>query len=270
MLNNRTQSLKKVSYCRFQAFLCALSFLTRFGKAQIFDDIVFARALNYFAPVGFIIGCLLTMPIIIGHFFWPITSLESAYLWSWFYVLSTLWITCGLHHDGLADTMDAWCGAPLAKFDENNSVFWRIIKDSRLGAFGAMALIMVIGGEILAVAKHISHNKPFFTNLIPLILAPVFGRSLCIIYTYFSTPKNPSSLGGKISSVKNASMTFIHFLLIIFLCLSFGFTRGGITLIISLIFMLLLWRLAKERGGYNGDFLGMLIVCAQLIYLICI
>jgi adenosylcobinamide-GDP ribazoletransferase len=60
--------------------------------------------------------------------------------------MATLWLTGGLHEDGLADVADGLGGfVPRERALE-------IMKDSRLGAYGAMALVMALLAKVSLIA----------------------------------------------------------------------------------------------------------------------
>ncbi len=243
-----------------QACSVAFTFMTRFGRASVVDDALLARTLVWFAPIGLFVGAVLTAPLYLWFtfstdFFPSLAS--SPWLAAWWYVLLDLWLTRGLHHDGLADVTDAvGSGAQGEKF-------WSIMKDSRLGAFGAIALIMALSGTFFAVAQHISQGQ-----FLPLALAPIFARTLCVFFACISTAHSPQSLGGKVMAGKSAGKAIAHLMLAFLLCLPFGFTKTCIALILSSILCLFLRKISRLHHGANGDFLGTSIVCGQLIFLL--
>ena len=121
--------------------LAALQFLTRvsFAPAHYHPDLL-SRAAVYFPLVGLLIGaaaallnCLLT-----PHLARPICALVLVT----FFVL----LTGGLHEDGLADVADAFGGG----WDRVQIL--RILKDSRIGSFGAIALALSLGARWLLLA----------------------------------------------------------------------------------------------------------------------
>ncbi len=262
----------------------AISFLTRLGQARLAHDALLAQSISYFSLVGLFLGALLTTPLAFFVFFNH--AIEAPLLWAWFYVLTHLWLSRGLHHDGLTDVVDGLGGTPSFSLSWKNfsavdsaqqETFWRIVKDSHLGAFGAMALIMALGGETLAVAEHIKNAQSLQNTsllsalyaLIPLVLAPAFSRTLCTLFICLNTAKNPQSLGGKVGAGKSSLKAFCHGLLALLFCLPLSFTKGGIAIILCSLFLFFLSVLSRRYGGYNGDFLGMLIVSTQLLYLLC-
>lgn len=68
--------------------------------------------------------------------------------------IATLWLTGGLHEDGLADVADGLGGfVPPERALE-------IMKDSRLGAYGAMALVMALLAKVSLIALLMAIHAP--------------------------------------------------------------------------------------------------------------
>lgn len=89
-------------------------------------------SLAYFPAIGLIIGGLLAGIDRLAALFW------QADIRAVLDVMFLILLTRGLHLDGLSDTMDALgSNAPSEKA-------LTIMKDSRIGAFGAMALVMCL------------------------------------------------------------------------------------------------------------------------------
>jgi len=123
-------------------FLCALQFLTRLPtpalKSWPADGV--ARSAIYYPVVGWIVGGICAAVLLIADRFWP--PLVGA-------ALSTvvgLLITAGLHEDGLADTADGFGGGRTPERRRE------IMKDSRIGAYGVLALWALLTVKTLAVA----------------------------------------------------------------------------------------------------------------------
>jgi len=69
-------------------------------------------------------------------------------------MVATMLITGGFHEDGLADTFDALGGAV------SRERALEIMKDSRIGSYGALALVMVLGlkAAVLVALMSVSSN----------------------------------------------------------------------------------------------------------------
>lgn len=76
----------------------------------------------------------------------------------------TLWLTGGFHEDGLADVADGLGGLlPPERALE-------IMKDSRIGAYGVMALLMALLTKVVLIALLLSVMQPFWGPAPVLIL----------------------------------------------------------------------------------------------------
>lgn len=117
------------------------------------------RVAAWFPVVGLGIGAVVALTDRLAMFVLP--SLVSAVL------AVTVWklITGGLHLDGLADCLDA-----LAGHDRPQRL--QIMKDSRIGAFAALGLILLLFLEIAAVAELAQADRWRV-----LLATPVIGRA---------------------------------------------------------------------------------------------
>jgi adenosylcobinamide-GDP ribazoletransferase len=123
--------------------VCATQFLTRVPTPALrgFTPDWIARAARYFPLVGQGVGLACAFVWLAAGRLWP--GLPAAAL----AVAAGVMITGAFHEDGLADTADGLGGGQTAERR------LAIMKDSRIGAFGALALILVVGLRIVLVAS---------------------------------------------------------------------------------------------------------------------
>jgi adenosylcobinamide-GDP ribazoletransferase len=123
-------------------FLSAIQFLTRLAMpAQIYDPGSLARSVKFFPVVGLLVGSggALLQSTLLTH----LPRVISA-----FFVISYfICITGGLHEDGLADAADGFGGG------RTREKILVIFRDSRIGSFGGIALILSVVGRILLIAS---------------------------------------------------------------------------------------------------------------------
>jgi adenosylcobinamide-GDP ribazoletransferase len=119
----------------------AFAFLTRIpvGRGP-FTTTDWTWAPAHFPLVGLALGCILA---IVQRLLWPLGAFADATL----VVAVSLLLTGALHEDGLADTSDALGGG----FDRERVL--EILKDSRIGTFGACALLVSIVGRIAMLTR---------------------------------------------------------------------------------------------------------------------
>ena len=127
----------------FRTFALAVQFLTRLPvpAAEAYSPERLAAAVRYYPLVGALIGGLCAAVFWLAHLWLPQTvSVLAA-------VAAGLAATGAFHEDGLADTFDG-LGATA---DRNRAL--EIMRDSRLGTFGAVALVVALGLKVTALAS---------------------------------------------------------------------------------------------------------------------
>jgi len=233
----------------FRPFQAALSFLTRLvpPPPQV-NEALLAASVRWYPVAGLVVGLLSVLPV------WALRESAHWLLLGWLYVFASLWITRGLHWDGVADVADAWGSGKHGK------EFHDILKDSRIGAFGVMALVMGLVGQMLLAGINAVNGA-----LLPLILAPVAGRIAVVLLAGASRPHPDSVLG--CLTVKGAT-TRLTCACALALPLLFWVTSGffpALRLTIACLLLLSWLRyVAMREGGVNGDFMGTSIMAVEL------
>jgi adenosylcobinamide-GDP ribazoletransferase len=123
-------------------FLVAVQFLTRLPVPRVrFDPDSSSRAAKFFPVLGLMIGlgASVLRRIAAPHLSHPIVAL----LVLTFLVV----ITSGLHEDGLADTEDGFGGG------WNREQVLTTLRDSRIGSFGALALVLSVLARFLFLSR---------------------------------------------------------------------------------------------------------------------
>jgi adenosylcobinamide-GDP ribazoletransferase len=124
-----------------QDLALAVQFMTRVPvRSRGLDPARLSRASAWFPVVGLLVGgvAALAYMLLVAHVTRPLATLIA--------VLVMVMITGGLHEDGLADCADAF-GGGWTRDDK-----LRIMKDSRIGSFGAIALFLSLAGRVLLLA----------------------------------------------------------------------------------------------------------------------
>jgi len=173
-------------------------------------------------------------------------------------------ITGGFHEDGLSDSVDALGGA----YDRENVL--RILKDSRIGAFGGLALIFAIGLKVSLLVE-LGALAP-----IGFLLGQSLSRALPVMqlgvqpYARREDPKSKSRDVAR-SGVAQALIAGLWVVAIVIAGHQWGVSAVslagalGAMALIGLIFGLYVHR---RVGGLTGDFLGALQHLSELGILI--
>lgn len=223
-------------------FLIALQFLTKVPVTlpHIPTPKQNAYSVLYYPLIGLMIGGLLwavavylpAVPIVKGA---VITA-----LW--------VWITGGLHLDGLSDTVDGFVGG---YGDKERTL--AIMKDPHIGAMGVMAIVVAILLKFALIVGVLQNNG----NLLALLFVPIIGR-LSLLYLLLSTPYiRQNGLGSVLSTHLPKRLTIIILilsLLSIFI-LPIRLSIGLLLIFFLIVFYLHYW-FQKRIGGITGDTLG--------------
>jgi len=205
------------------------------------------RAAVWFPVIGLGIGAVLVGAERVTAVLFP--SLLAALL------TVTAWklLTGGLHLDGLADCLDG-----LAGRDAEHRL--AIMRDSRIGAFGAIGLILFLLLEVVAVAE-----LPSGVRARALLVVPVIARATPPLLVRLFPAAKSEGLGAAFgASVSGwAVPTALAIALVVALAALHAVAVPVFT--ISVLSALALTRFFAARvSGITGDILGAAIEVAEL------
>jgi adenosylcobinamide-GDP ribazoletransferase len=236
-------------------FLRALSFLTILpvGQVPLSDERDLARSMAFFPLVGLLIGLLLALAYYLLLFLFP----KSLVLWLTLGLLAIL--TRCLHLDGFADTIDGLASdGPKEKILE-------VMRDSRIGAFGVIGLIFLIGAKYLSLDQILDHPVPR-----SLILMAVMGRNamvlVCFRSAYARSGEGLAKPFAENLTAREMTISLVSAFVIGLLLMG----MKGILVFLGTFLFSLGYRLffLKKLKGVTGDILGAANELAELICLI--
>lgn len=224
-------------------FPLALTFLTKapWPRPVVAGPEDLARSLFWFPWVGAILGLIFLGAWSIFLKMLPHPAAAALLL------CLTVWLTGGLHLDGLADTTDGLGGG------KNPEERRRIMKDSRVGAFGVLALILVL---LVKFAFFLAAADQGWRGQI--ILYPVLSRWGMVYLAYLSDYARPEGgLGQAMTTgVSPRVAAGASFSAVVLAMLLFGYKgivlwagAGALVWLGSRYFR-------KVLGGVTGDVLG--------------
>ena len=167
-------------------------------------------------------------------------------------------VTGALHEDGLCDTADGLVGG------NSRERRLEIMKDSRIGTYGAIALLISIVGRWQALSFFDIH-----AGVLALLTTHTLARATMAIPIKFATYARSEGLGASVS----ANLTNREFAITAAIAALFALVLGGMAGIISLfiaaIISLAFTAYVKSKiGGYTGDGLGAVEQLAEMTILI--
>jgi adenosylcobinamide-GDP ribazoletransferase len=250
MIKNWIQPWADKALHELRLFAIAVQFLTRLPIPQWvgFEPQWLSSCARHFPLVGCLVASVGAVVWLAAHaLFTPLVA-------AWLSIAATVYVTGGFHEDGWADTCDGLGGAV------SKERALEIMKDSRIGAYGAMGLVLMLSLK----AATLSALSPVH-GLMALLLAHSASRSAVVglirILAYAGDADHAKAkpLAQKVSS-KTWRMAVLWSVL-----LGLGLVvcrpQSWIAICLSAIITLLLttWcahRLQKRLGGFVGDTLG--------------
>lgn len=127
--------------------MAAVQFLTRiplsplFPRAEFDHRLALQKSVRYFPLVGLMIGCFTSIVFSSVSFVWS-TAVAACIA-----IAAESWLTGAFHEDAFADATDALGGG------WTKERVLEILKDSRHGTFGVLALVLGIGLRVLLLAE---------------------------------------------------------------------------------------------------------------------
>jgi adenosylcobinamide-GDP ribazoletransferase len=162
-------------------------------------------------------------------------------------VLAGIVLTGALHEDGLADTADGFFGG------RDREERLQILRDSRHGTYGVLALVLSV---LLRVAALAGIGDVIHASL-ALIAAHAASRAALPVAMWGLAPARHDGLGAEAGTprVPGAIASAVIGAAIALAALGPG--RGAIALCLAGVFVVAMAVLARRRiGGYTGDVLG--------------
>jgi adenosylcobinamide-GDP ribazoletransferase len=172
---------------------------------------------------------------------------------------TTTLLTGALHDDGLADTADGLGGGRTRerKLD--------IMRDSRIGTYGACALFLSFGLRWSALAAIASP----WAVMLALCAAHAAARAGVPAFMSLVPPARPDGLSASAGSPPGRSVAIAFALGTLVLVLALGPGKALVGLILLSLAGLMLARLAiRQIGGQTGDILGAFEQTGEILILL--
>lgn len=239
-------------------FFNALIFFTRIPspiKIEYSPEIL-NRSSRYYSLVGVVVGG------VAGVIYYGSSFLFNHNIAILLSMISTVVITGAFHEDGFADSCDGLGGGY-----EKEQVL-EIMKDSRIGTFGSIGLLLIILLKFFALLA-----------INPLVIIPTmivghcFSRAISagFIFSceYVSSTKSKSKPLANKMKLKDFLLNLLVGYAVIFILFPQQYVMiGAITALLLMCCLLISIYIKKRIGGYTGDILGAIQqILEVLIYL---
>ncbi|MEM0923033.1 MAG: adenosylcobinamide-GDP ribazoletransferase [Pseudomonadota bacterium] len=241
-------------------FLTALQFLTRLPvPAAPWSPDGLGRASRYFPAIGALVGALTAAVWLAAVAVLPAPAAAGLAL------AAGIALTGALHEDGLADTADALGG------HAGRDRALEILRDSRIGTYGTLALVLSLGLRWSALSALAPGP-----GAIALVLAATLGRAVMVPVSRLMPPARSDGLGAGVATGPDRLGFMIAGITVLVVPALVLYWIGPATLptlaataLVAVLAASLPLRAAQRRlGGYTGDILGAACQMAEIAVLL--
>lgn len=232
-------------------------FFTKLNIPISVDDATnkFKTSIQYITFFSFLLGC------IEGLIFWGFSYVFPLWFaWILYWITDGL-LTGGFHLDALADTADGFFSSRSA-----DKIFI-IMKDSRLGTMGSLALLyyylLVISLGIIIIP----FLNLFHMVLLTVCLTMITKTGLSLLFYKMVYPGNKNGLSNIWLGIKTwrIAVAQIFSIIVITICFSWqGLVSYAIILLTAIFYRR---KVTRVLGGTPGDTLGAFASLSPLIFL---
>ncbi|HEY7638714.1 MAG TPA: adenosylcobinamide-GDP ribazoletransferase [Steroidobacteraceae bacterium] len=200
-----------------------------------------AGAVRYFPAIGLIVGASGAATL------WLAAQALPAPLPAILSTVVTMLMTGAIHEDGLADTCDGLGGGATRERA------LEIMKDPRIGVFGALALVLILLLKISALSL-----MPVWTAMAALVGAHAFSRFCAVLFSFTGRYVGSATRSRAAPVVRRVRIVDVLIAALFGLpALVLSGRAALVAMVVALALLGLLVRWCVQRiGGYTGDTLG--------------
>jgi adenosylcobinamide-GDP ribazoletransferase len=230
----------------------AFTLLTRLRLARFSAvEVPIASFVWAFPLVGAAIGVLGGAAFTVGSLAGVPASVSAV----WTLAVGVL-VTGAFHEDGLADTADGFGGGRTRERK------LEIMRDSRIGSFGAIALILSLAARGTAIAALSQPLRVLFA----LVVTGALGRAGMVVLLLALRPVRADGLAAGLRELDPAraivGLAIAALLTLSLLPISVSLRTMAGALVAALI---IAWVAQRQIGGYTGDVLGATAVVTECV-----
>jgi adenosylcobinamide-GDP ribazoletransferase len=235
-------------------FLSAVAFLTRFPVPNWAhpDADGLARAMCVFPLVGALLG------VVNAGAAWALWHVVPRDITALVLVALPVLMTGALHHDGLADTVDAVGGG----FTRERRL--AIMKDPHIGTYGVISVVLLILAQF-SIFKNFPNERRL---CLALVAAPALARVPTVLLPFWLNYARAEGGKGKFVEKLRGWQVIVAFLLalaVAYACLGVtGFYAAGAMLVICGVAGRYF---QSSLGGITGDTLGATSIVSETVIL---
>jgi len=245
---------KEITY-----FFTALMFFTRIPcpKGLAYSSEIMQKSRKYFPLMGWIVGG------IAAFIFWGAQNVFSLPVSIILSMIASVLTTGAFHEDGFTDTCDGFGGG------WGKEKILTIMKDSRIGAYGTIGIILLLGLKFLLLYEIASKNTTWMLVIV-LLNAHTTSRFMAsmMVQTHEYVQDIDQSKSKPMASQKLSWFEMLYSFLFVAIPLVL-FQNLWIVAVLPATYlskMYLGYYFKKHIGGYTGDCLGAIQQVSEIVF----
>lgn len=241
-------------------FITGLQFLTRIhiAKQSEWSPESFGRSVKYFPLIGAILGIILILiNQLLAEYLPYMGILLPPHVFAILLIICNVLLTGGLTCDGFMDTMDGiFSGRSKDRMLE-------IMKDSRIGANGVMAFVLLVILKWSLIMDIPSQGLPA-----ALFMMPVLGRFAMVIAISIFPYARPDGIGKAFAQYAGKYTLYIAAVLTLLFIIPLG--KQAIVSLFAVVIATVLFSsyVKKLIGGLTGDIYGAVTEISEIVVLL--
>lgn len=238
-----------------RGLILAVQFLTRLPTPAVadYDPQALSRSAVWFPWVGMLVGGCVSLAMLLAMQISD--TLAQTWLVALLGLVAWVWVTGGLHVDGLSDLADA-----LGAAHRDPERFQAVLKDPHTGSFGVMVIVLLLLAKLILLMLWAEASL----SLLALLLVPAWARWGAICWAFLLPPLASSQHGERFAWALRPSDLWWSGALLLLLCL---WLMPALLWALPAI-GLWLWFLHRQLGGMCGDALGAGVEVVEVLVLL--
>jgi adenosylcobinamide-GDP ribazoletransferase len=234
----------------------AFAFLTRLPVRVIADPSDVGRAARWFPLIGAVLGGAGALAASGLHHVKAMPPVLSALL----LVGLGAWVTGAIHLDGLADMVDGFGGG------RTREEVLRIMRDPRIGSFGATALVLVVATKVMALSTLLERDVAIRF----ILVAPVLSRwTIVALAAWLPYARVEGGLGQAVTGGSSLTNVLIGTVFTLVIAAAVLGVDAIVTAVFAVLTMAASGVAARRRlGGVTGDVFGASVELSETAVLI--
>jgi adenosylcobinamide-GDP ribazoletransferase len=210
------------------------------------------RSTGYLPLIGLLVGLAGGCVYLLAHLALPISVAVLLCM------ITTILVTGAFHEDAVADFCDGFGGG-----HDGESIL-RIMKDSRIGTFGAVGLCMTL-----------LFRFTLLSNVEPTMFLAVFTagnaysrfQPILMIHSSPYLRKDSENKSGFVAGNRSYWMLVQGFILALIPMCFLPLLMAAVLIVLEgITYLLFRWYVHRKLGGYTGDVLGTLQQLSELVF----